>query len=112
MLRASMARGQVLGEEKMQGTMGGEMVETGGNLASRERKGESLKGEGAEHDQQRPKSESRGEEREGVRAKEAISVSDKNSFNVELPSAISPERPQTPTRWRLCGFCRARRPHL
>ena len=64
---------QVLGEEKMQGTMGGEMVETGGNLASRERKEESLKGEGVEHDQQRPKSESRGEEREGLRAKEAIS---------------------------------------
>ena len=33
---------QVLGEEKMQGTMGGEMVETGGNLASREREGESF----------------------------------------------------------------------
>ena len=64
---------QVLGEEKMQGTMGGEMVETGGNLASRERKEESLKWEGVEHDQQRPKSESRGEEREGLRAKEAIS---------------------------------------
>ena len=57
----------------MQGTMGGEMVETGGSSANRERKEESLAGEGVEHDQQRPKSESRGEEREGLRAKEAIS---------------------------------------
>ena len=46
------------------------MVEAGGNLASRERKEESLKGGGVEHDLQRPKSESRGEEREGLRAKE------------------------------------------
>ena len=36
--------GEVLGEEKMQGTMGGEMVEAGGNLASRERAEESLRG--------------------------------------------------------------------
>ena len=54
----------------MQGTMGGEMVETGGISANRERKEESLKGEGVEHDQQRPKSESRGEVPKGGAASE------------------------------------------